>query len=329
VGNYLGQLCPKYGDWSCIITPIAAIQSKNKGKTVFAKGCDINSQNKAGFPAAVAAAKAADYVIMFLGIDLSIEDEMRDRYNITLPGVQDDLFTAVAATGKPVIVVLINGGILAISNIKNNANAIIEAFKPGTMGGTAVADVIFGDYNPGGKLPVTIYDENYVNQVDFLSMDMSKPPGRTYKYFTGTPLWEFGFGLSYTQFTLQWSNSKDNTKQMLNIDEHSTVASSVNVTNVGVVAGDEVVLAFFTPEHDPLIKKQLFGFERVHLKPKESVVLTFSMNRQTFATGNYDGRVVSHVGMNHVWFTNGNDQRLDAKVEVVGKTIVLEEYHLH
>jgi len=86
---------------------------------------------------------------------------------------------------------------------------------------------------------------------------------------------------------------------------------------------------FFTPEHDPLIKKQLFGFERVHLKPKESVVLTFSMNRQTFATGNYDGRVVSHVGMNHVWFTNGNDQRLDTKVEVVGKTIVLEEYHLH
>jgi len=205
VGNYIGQICPS-GNYNCVTSPYQAIKTSNVGgNTVYAEGCAINTTSTAGFAAAVAAAKAADYVVLVLGIDETIEKEGHDRIQITLPGVQEQFVQAILATGKPTAMVLINGGIVAIDKLKPVVPAIIETFYPGYWGGVAIADVIFGDYNPGGKLPVTYYASDFVTQSDFLDMSMTDSPGRTYRYYTGKPLWPFGWGLSYTTFSLNWT----------------------------------------------------------------------------------------------------------------------------
>jgi len=329
VGNYIGQICPK-GGFSCITSPITAITNSNKGgKTVYARGCEISGTSTEGFAEAVAAAKDADFVILILGINSTIEREAFDRVDITLPGVQEQFAHTILSVGKPTVLVLINGGIVAIDNLKQPVPAILEAFYPGILGGVAIADVIFGDYNPGGKLPVTYYASNYVNEIDFVNMNMTDAPGRTYRYYTGTPLWEFGFGLSYTTFTLDWSDKESEIPTAVsNEHQQAAVQYNVTVTNTGKVAGDEVVLAFYSPKTIPAVPliKQLFGFQRVHLNPNQSVKLTFTMNAQKLSMGDEKGNMVSVPGVYGIEITNGVAERLTTKVEVVGKKIVLEKY---
>jgi hypothetical protein len=128
----------------------------------------VNSQSIAGFAEAIATAEAADYVVLMLGLNLTIEDEGLDRHNITLPGVQEQLAEEIIALGKPTVVVLINGGIIAIDWLSANAPAILEAWYPGFYGAQAIASAVFGDYNPGGKLPVTIYNSQFTEQFDMV-----------------------------------------------------------------------------------------------------------------------------------------------------------------
>jgi hypothetical protein len=324
VGNYIGQICPS-GKYDCIVSPFQAISAANKGgSTVFSQGCVINSTNTTGFGPALADARAADYVVLCLGIDQSIEREGFDRVEITLPGVQEEFAKMVISIGKPTVIVLVNGGIVAIDNLKPIAPAILETFYPGYWGGVAIADVIFGDYNPGGKLPVTYYSSSFVKESNFLSMSMTDPPGRTYRYYTGTPLWEFGYGLSYTTFSLNWTTEIPERVPISN-KLMDTVKYTVNVTNTGSVAGDEVVLAFYKPPSGPLLK-QLFGFERVHLKPGQSMVLSFSMNYDTFKQTEKNGDIISLPGTFKIMFTNGVDQTLQTYVDIVGDVRVLEKY---
>jgi len=330
VGNYIGFICPN-GGFSCVTSPFTAITNANKGgSTVYIQGCQISGNVTTGFDAAIAAAKAADYVVLLLGINQSIEREALDRVDIKLPGVQEQFAHAILNIGKPTALVLINGGIVAIDTLKPATPAIIEAFYPGYWGGVAIADVLFGDYNPGGKLPVTYYANNYINEIDFLNMNMTDAPGRSYRYYTGTPLWEFGYGLSYTTFKLDWSDMDSEVPIRLHNSNLQAVQYNVTITNTGTVAGDEVALAFFKPQSlkgVPLIK-QLFGFQRVHLKPNESVKLTFTLNAKTLSMGDENGDVVSLPGVYVVEFTNGVDERLVTKVEVVGSKLVLEKYFL-
>jgi len=261
---------------------------------------------------------------MILGLDQTVEREGHDRVDITLPGVQEQFASAILAVGKPTVTVLINGGIIAIDTLKNTSPAIIETFYPGYWGGVAIADVIFGDYNPGGKLPVTYYSNNVVKELDFLSMSMTDKPGRTYRYYTGTPLWEFGYGLSYTTFKLEWSNPMGEIPTVLS-GRNQAVIYNVTVTNTGRIAGDEVALAFFKPQTGPLIK-QLFGFQRVHLEPNQSVHLSFTMNASTLKIGDQKGNLVTRPGVYVIEFTNGVEERLSTKVEIVGETVVFDKY---
>ena len=229
--------------------------------------------DESGFSEAVAAAKQADQVVMFLGNDGSVEGEGHDRYHVVLPGAQQALFDKVYAVNQNVVVVLFNGGAIAVDAIKSSNAAIVEAWYPGYFGAKSIARTLFGRLNRWGKLPITIYSQKDADAFDMLDFDMTKAPGRTYRYFTGKPLFTFGFGLSYTTFKLQAHNTTLLPVEMTPGDSPRTV--TINVTNVGGVSGDEVVMAYLrpsedtVPQHEPAatLKRQLWDFRRVTLAP--------------------------------------------------------------
>jgi len=274
LGNYHGQP-------NLVVTPLRAfIEGYPNIQFTYAKGCEIQSTNTSGFAAAVTAAKASQIVIMFVGIDSSVCGESRDRNVIDLPGVQDQLVQAVVASGTPVIVVLINGAPLGIEWIADNVPAIIEAWYPGEQGGNAISDVIFGLFNPGGRLPLTFYPTNYVTLVNMTNMDMRANPGRTYKFFTGDPVFEFGYGLSYTQFKYSWMEAPENA--ILSTTLTQAPSFRVKVTNIGNLAGDEVVLCFITNSDPDAPIKELFGFKRIHLAKGETQEVFFAQKDLKF-----------------------------------------------
>ncbi len=220
---------------------------------------------------AVDAAKKADVAILYIGTTLDIEAEGRDRTSLELPGNQEELVKAVLAANPRTIVVLMNAGPLTIPYLKENAPAILEAWWPGEQGGNAIADVLFGNVNPGGKMPLTVYAsaEQVPSQDEY---DVTK--GFTYMYINGKPLFPFGHGLSYTTFS--YSNLKLSAKQ-INADGLLTV--TVDVKNTGKVAGDEVVQLYI---HDvsPSLKRpaeELRGFDRVSLQPGETKKVTLKL----------------------------------------------------
>lgn len=247
---------------------------------------------------AVAAAEEADAVVLVLGLSQRLEGEEMsikiegfsggDRTSLDLPAVQEQLLDAVEATGKPVIVVLTNGGALSVNKAQEKADAVLLAGYGGQQGGNAVADVIFGDYNPAGRLPVTYYKS--VDQIPaFENYDMA---GKTYRFFTKEPLYPFGYGLSYTTFA--YSNfslpAKASAGEKVNV--------SVTVTNTGSHEGDEVVALYLTDEKatTPRPVRQLEGFKRITLKPGESRNVEFSLDPRQFSIINNKNRRVIEPG---------------------------------
>jgi beta-glucosidase len=235
--------------------------------------------NAAPSPEAIAAVKNADAVIAVVGITSSLEGEEMpvsepgflggDRTSIDLPEPEEALVEAVAATGKPLAVVLMNGSALAVNWINQHANAVLEAWYPGEEGGASVAETLSGKNNPAGRLPVTFYTG--VNQLpNFEDYGMAN---RTYRYFNGKPLYPFGFGLSYTTFSYS-----DLSLPMQAVAAGQPVGADVTVTNSGKTGGDEVVqvyLKFPDVKGAPLIA--LRGFQRIHLEPGASRKIHFEL----------------------------------------------------
>ncbi|HEX3084580.1 MAG TPA: glycoside hydrolase family 3 C-terminal domain-containing protein [Pyrinomonadaceae bacterium] len=229
---------------------------------------------------AISKAKQSDEVILFLGISPLVEgEEMEvpfegflggDRTDIGLPKAQEQLLEEVAALGKPTVVVLLNGSALAVNWANDHVPAILDAWYPGAEGGAAIAEVLFGDYNPGGRLPVTFYKS--VDQLPpFTDYSMQ---GRTYRYFKGEPLYPFGFGLSYTNFKydkLRLSDRRISTGQDLKV--------TAEVTNAGDRAGDEVVQLYVThlAASVPVPIRSLAGVQRIFLKPGEKRTVAFTL----------------------------------------------------
>ncbi len=232
------------------------------------------------FQQAVDLAAGADAVIMVGGIHPKLEGEEMlvnepgfrggDRTSLDLPEVQQKLLEALDATGKPVVLVLMSGSALAVNWANEHIPAILQAWYPGQEGGTAIADVLFGDYNPAGRLPVTFYKS--VDQLP--AFEDYNMVNRTYRYFKGDPLYPFGYGLSYTNF--EYSNLQVRPKK-IRADENVLV--KVVVTNRGTIAGDEVVQLYLTdlqsPRPTPI--KSLKGFRRIHLKPGEERIVAFQL----------------------------------------------------
>ncbi len=244
-------------------------------------------------------AKNADAIVLCMGISPLLEgEEMKvkvdgfsggDRVHTKLPKTQSDLIQKIQALGKPTVLVLLNGSALSINWENENVPAIIEAWYPGQAGGTAIADIIFGDYNPSGRLPVTFYKD--IDDIPpFSDYDMK---GKTYRYFKGEPLYEFGYGLSYSTFLYS------NMKIAEQIEAGKPLTITVDVENTADRKGEEVVQVYMqNPNADDFNPhKTLAAFDRVAFGPGEKKTLTFTVRPEQLSTVNKDGNKVVAPGL--------------------------------
>ncbi len=291
LGNY-------YGDPSKYVTPLQGIKNKAaKANILYAKGCDITKPDPSE-QEAVDIAKKADVVIMVLGLTSKYEGEEGDaagsdgggdRIKIGLPVVQQQLLEKIYAIGKPVVLVIANGSSLAVNWADENVPAIVEIWYPGEEGGTALANVLFGDYNPAGRLPVTFY-KSAEQLPPFGDYSMKN---RTYRFMTDIPLYPFGYGLSYTTFEyshLVIKPKKAKTGDKINV--------SVDVTNTGKLAGDEVVQLYIShlEASVPAPLRQLQGFKRINIKAGQTKTVRFTLEPKQLAVFTDDGKRIVEPG---------------------------------
>ncbi|MEP3836180.1 MAG: glycoside hydrolase family 3 C-terminal domain-containing protein [Algibacter sp.] len=241
------------------------------------------SENKTSYERAIELAKKSDVVVFVGGISPGVEGEQMpinskgfdggDKTNIDLPEVQTELLKALHATGTPIVLVLLNGSALAVNWENDNLPAILEAWYPGELGGHAIADVLFGDVNPSGRLPVTFY-KSHKDLSPFVNYSMK---GRTYRYFEGEALYPFGYGLSYTNFKYEdLKLSKNKIKTI------GATKVSVKVKNVGDLKGEEVVQLYIKDVESSVKRplKDLRGIERVSLNSGKSTTVTFEITTE-------------------------------------------------
>ncbi len=281
IGNWNGA-----GNANDCVSVVEGLRAQTKSEVSFETGCEFMTPGKSGFGPALDLARRADVVVAVVGEQAMMSGEAASRADISLPAVQEELVLELLKTGKPVVVVLMNGRPLAIPRLAESTAAILETWWLGTETGNAIADVIFGDYNPSGKLPVTF--PRSVGQVPVFYNE--KSTGRPYdpnskwtsKYIDlpNSPQWPFGFGLSYTTFQI---NEPKPDKGAFKIGENLQVM--VNVTNTGKVAGEEVVQLYVRDLVGSVTRpvKELRGFQKVMLKPGESRNLTFTLTEKDFA----------------------------------------------
>jgi beta-glucosidase len=317
LGNYNGTPSQSY-------TPLDGIRMALPGAQVtYARGCGIASKSTAGFDEAVQAAAKADLAIVCLGLSQQMEGEegqeegveagvhsFGDRTSIDLPGVQEELLKAIHATGTPVVLVLLNGSAVAVNWADAHVPAVLEAWYPGQAGGIALAEVLFGDYNPAGRLPVTFYKS--VEQLP--PFDDYAMTNRTYRYFTGEPLYAFGHGLSYTTFA--YSNLKLSTAKL---QAGSELTVSVDVTNTGRRTGDEVAQVYLTDLEGstPRPLRFLAGFERTSLQPGEKKTLTFTITHEQMSMVNAQGLWGVEAGAFSVAVGGNQRETVATRFEVV------------
>lgn len=281
---------------------------------------------------ALAIAKESDVVILCMGLSPMLEgEEMKvkvegfsggDRNDVKLPATQTHLMKKIKELGKPMVLVMLNGSAVGINWENENIPAILEAWYPGQAGGTAIADVLFGDYNPSGRLPLTFYKD--INDIPAFNDYSMK--GKTYRYFQGTPLYDFGFGLSYTTFHY------GNLEVQSEVPTNKEIKITVDVTNTGKREGDEVVQVYFsTPKRDALnTVRTLIAFERVFIKPGETKKVSFMIHPKQLA--NLNANAIFELSEGEITFSVGgmqpNEARLATKkvvqatVQVVGETTI-------
>jgi beta-glucosidase len=269
-------------------------------------------------------AQKAEAVVMVMGLSPNLEGEEMpvqvegfaggDRTDIKLPRPQEELLKQIHALGKPVVLVLLNGSALAVNWAAENVPAIIEAWYPGQAGGQALADVLFGDYNPAGRLPVTFY-----KSVDDLPpFEDYQLEGHTYRYFRGEPLFAFGHGLSYTTF--DYSNLRLSTESAA---PGETISIDVDVTNTGERAGDEVAQLYVQDVEASVSRpiKELKGFQRVSLASGERKTITFALPVNQLGFYDEEVKFVVEPGVIKVMLgSSSEDIRLTGEFEIIGKT---------
>jgi beta-glucosidase len=322
LGDYAYMAHHSYNTSSVhIVTVLEGIKFKVSGvcQVRYAKGCDIVNPSTDGFDEAIAVAQNADVAVVVVGDNSGIfgkgtSGEQCDRADVTLPGVQPELIKAVKATGTPVVVVLVNGRAFAIKNIADIVPALVEAWHPGEEGGNAIADVLFGDYNPGGKLSVSLPCE-----VGQIPVNYNLKPASYINYlFTPTkPAFVFGHGLSYTRFEYSHLNISPSA-----IPSTGQTCVSFEVTNIGDRAGDEVVQLYIRDEVASVVRpvKELKGFKRITLQPSKRKTITFTVYADQLAFHDRDMKLVVEPGTFEVMVGGSSeDMRLRGFLEVKGR----------
>jgi beta-glucosidase len=316
------------------VTVLSGIKAQSSGTTTYVQACALPHTEPPdydpaadcpagpGFAAAVAAAKAADQVVLALGESREMSGEAAARSVIDLPGDQQELIDAIKATGKPFVVVLFNGRPLTLEKVAASSPAILEAWFPGVQAGNAAADVLFGKVNPGGKLPVSF--PRRVGQVPIYynheptgrPCDVTQKWNARYRDLNSCePLYQFGYGLSYTTFEL--SNLRLGAHQ---INQHGKVVVRVDVENTGARRGDEVVQLYI---HDPVASisqpvRRLRDFARVTLDPGQTKTVKFKLDASDFGFYNNQGRFVVEPGAIDVYVGTSSSGGLTDRFTVTG-----------
>jgi beta-glucosidase len=283
------------------VTLLTGVKSKVSPQTTvrYAKGSELNDNSTAGLDEAVRVARESDVIIVAVGESAEMSGEAASRSSLDLPGQQMQLIKAIHATGKPYAVVLMNGRPLTINWIADNSPAILETWFAGTQGGHAIADVLFGDVNPGGKLPVTF--PRSVGQVPlyYNHKNTGRPPDLNNKYtskyldISWTPQFPFGHGLSYTKFKIV--NLKLSALQM---GRTGSLTVTAEVQNIGKRSGDEVVQLYIRDVASSVTRpvKELKGFQGVTLQPGETKGVEFTLGPDQLGSYNRSMRFVVEPG---------------------------------
>ncbi|MGM0531041.1 MAG: glycoside hydrolase family 3 N-terminal domain-containing protein [Bacteroidota bacterium] len=285
--EYLGTWSAR-GEANHVVNTMKGFENKLGGNTdiLYSEGCDITGEDKGEFKDALKKARKADAIVAVVGESAMMSGEAQSRMDINLPGVQEELVLELAKLNKPLVVVLMNGRPLAIPKVDEAVPAILEAWLPGTEGGNAIADVVFGDYNPSGKLPVSFPYAVGQIPVNYEHKNTGRPKQEderyTSKYIDGPnqPLYPFGYGLSYTTFSysdIHLSQEK--------IDFDETLQVGVTVENTGERAGEEVVQMYIRDMVGSVTRpvKELKGFRKIFLQPGEEKEVTFDISPDNLA----------------------------------------------
>jgi beta-glucosidase len=314
------------------VTVFDGINQQSSGAT-YAEGCKLSNTepphtdpegcgSDAGFAEAVAVAQAADQVVLALGETREMSGEAAARSTLDLPGRQEELLRAIKATGKPVAVVLFNGRPLALENVVDDAPAILEAWFPGVQAGPAVADVLFGKVNPGGKLPVSFPRRLGQVPIYYNHEPTGRPCNPEVKWNSRhrdipscSPLFVFGHGLSYTTFEVSNLRLSSST-----VSRNRSLEASVTVTNTGSRKGDEVVQLYL---HDPVASisqpvRRLRGFERVTLDPGQTRTVTFTLDKSDFGFFDNRGKFVVEPGRIDVYAGTSSSADMTQSFSVQG-----------
>lgn len=312
------------GEAESAVSLLTGIQEKlgSDVRILHAKGAGITGEDKSGFEAAVMAAMEAEAVILAVGEGSWMSGEAASRAMIGLPGVQTDLVKAVVATGKPVVVVLMNGRPLAIPWIAENAPAILETWFAGTRGGPAIADVLFGDYNPSGKLPATFPRHEGQIPIFYAAKNTGRPMDPNNKYTSkyldmpNTPLYPFGYGLSYTTFA--YSDLKVD-KSEFRAGESITV--SVELSNTGKRSGKETVQLYIRDLVGSVTRplRELKAFEQLELEAGQSKTVRFELDPEKFKFYTADMKWQAEPGDFEIYVGGDATAKQMVRVRLLGK----------
>ena len=313
IGPLVKSVKDNHGFWSVelpevdyeklIVTQWDGVKNKvgKDTKMLYAEGCDVECTSKEGFKEAVETAKQADVVVLSIGERWNMSGEAKSRSDIGLPGMQEDLVKEIKATGKPVVVMINAGRPLVFDWTADNADAILYTWWLGSEAGNAIADVLFGDYNPSGKLPMTFPRSVGQIPIYYNYLNTGRPPQNenSNKYVSAyidlknTPKFPFGYGLSYTTF--EYSDLKLNKKKMRNNEK---IEVSLNVKNTGKFAGEEVVQLYLRDKFASLVRpvKELRDFQKIKLKAGETKTIKFTIDKEKLSFYNQKLEWIAEAG---------------------------------
>jgi beta-glucosidase len=307
-------------DLTSVVPVLDGIKAAAPGaKVTYAQGCDAYCTSTSGFGAAVAAANASAVTVVVVGEPAAYSGEASSRSDIDLPGQQTALVQAIAATGKPYVVVLMNGRPLTLGWVADNAPGLLESWFPGTEGGNAVADVLFGTVDPGGKLPMSFPRDVGQIPISYNELPTGRPADPTNKYTSqyldvpNSPQYAFGYGLSYTTFSLSNLHLSAGS-----VSTSGSLTVTADLTNTGSVAGDDVAQLYTHQDGTSILQpvRRLNGFQRVTLAPGQTKTVTFTLGPSNIGFYNNQGQFEIDPGVVNVYLGDNSTGGLPGQFTV-------------